>query len=702
VKTIPNAATTLAFSPQGKLLASGHDSHVRLWSTESWEEVRSLPDARYPAVFSPDGQWLVTGAVGGYRVWSTETWEPAGYCAGEPTFVWQSRVAFSLDGKLLVTAGHKGGREVGQFQVWDFPSLTVRAGGYTVVGTNVAGSVTSQVATLTVDTTFTKITSGLIVTRAGSGRGCAWGDYNNDGFIDLYVANSAADGRGTTGGTDFLFQNNRDGTFTEARATARITDPVDSQACVWADYDNDGHVDLFVSAYFGGNNKNTLYRNQGDGTFTKVGNDKLVSEGGNSTAAAWGDFNNDGFVDLVVANSLFSGSPSLDLFYQNLGEAGFLKLTNNIVSEPRYGRGVSWADYDNDGRLDLFVANAALSGAQQLNRLYRNLGGGIFQPIAGSGPGGEGAVSFSGSWADCDNDGDLDLFVANGGWEQVRANFLYRNNGNGTFTKITDGDIVADRFGSVYGTWGDYDNDGFLDLFVSHSSPANTSPSYQPTAKNSLYHNNGDGTFRKVTSGSLVNDLGCSLGSAWGDYDNDGFLDLYVTNFGSRVNDLFHNNGNTNSWIIIKCIGTVANRSAIGAKVRVKATIRGQTTWQMRENSGGGGYTSQNDVRAHFGLGDATMIDTLRIEWPSGIVQELHDVAAKQFLMVAEPARLQALGAGALRIQSWKGMRFDVQASTDLSQWSPLTTVTNLTGTLEFTDPNVANDFRRFYRTLLR
>jgi len=158
------------------------------------------------------------------------------------------------------------------------------AGGYTVVVTNVAGSVTSQVATLTVDTTFTKITSGLIVTRAGSGRGCAWGDYNNDGFIDLYVANSAADGRGTTGGADFLFQNNRDGTFTEKRAAVRILDPADSQGCVWADYDNDGHVDLFVSAYFG--NRNTLFRNQGDGTFTKVGTDKLVSEGGNSTASA--------------------------------------------------------------------------------------------------------------------------------------------------------------------------------------------------------------------------------------------------------------------------------------------------------------------------------------------------------------------------------------------------------------------------------
>jgi len=399
---------------------------------------------------------------------------------------------------------------------------------------------------------------------------------------------------------------------------------------------------------------------------------------------------------------LFSDSPSLDLCYQNFGDSGFRKLTNNIVSERRYGRSVVWGDYDNDGRIDLFVANAAVSGSQLFNRLYRNLGEGVFQPVTGPGPGGESGVSFSGSWADYDNDGDLDLFVANGGWEQARTSFLYRNNGGGTFTKITDGDIVTDRYGSIYGAWGDYDNDGFLDLFVSHSSPANTSPSYQPTAKNSLYHNNGDGTFTKVTSGSVVNDLGCSLGSAWGDCDNDGFLDLFVTNFGSRVNDLFHNNGNTNSWVVLKCVGTVSNRSAIGAKVRVKATVRGRTTWQLREISGGGGYTSQNDLRAHFGLGDATIIDTLRIEWPSGIVQGFHDVAPKQFLTITEPARLQALGAGVFRVQSWKGMAFEVQSSTDLKQWSPVTTVTNLSGTLEFMDPNVTNDLQRFYRTLPR
>ena len=173
-----------------------------------------------------------------------------------------------------------------------------------------------------------------------------------------------------------------------------------------------------------------------------------------------------------------------------------------------------------------------------------------------------------------------------------------------------------------------------------------------------------------------------------------------MANF-NESNWLFRNKGNSNGWLAVKCIGTASNRSAIGAKVRAKATIGGKTFWQLREISNGDGR-SNGTLTAHFGLGDATIIDTLRIEWPSGIVQELHDVAAKQSLTVTEPARLQALGAGVLRIQSWKGMAFEVQSSTNLEQWLPVTTVTNLTGTLEFTDPDAANHSRRFYRTLLR
>src|SRR4029453_2374792 len=174
--------------------------------------------------------------------------------------------------------------------------------------------------------------------------------------------------------------------------------------------------------------------------------------------------------------------------------------------------------------------------------------------------------------------------------------------------------------------WADYDNDGFLDLFVANSSGQNES----------LYRNNGEGTFAKVTTGSTGSDGGNSGGCAWGDYDNDGFLDLFVPNWqGSRPNFLYRNNGNSNAWLKVPCRGTQSNRDAIGAKVRVKASFRGTERWQVREVSGGIGFGQT--PYANFGLGDATNAQIVRIEWPSGTVEELSDVAVKQFLTVTEP-----------------------------------------------------------------
>lgn len=571
-------------------------------------------------------------------------------------------------------------------------------GDYLVQITNTAGSTDSRVVTLSVDPTFTKIITGLMVTRAGSSRGAAWGDYDGDGFIDLYVSNSAADG--ATDGRDYLFHNNRNGMFTEVRAAAGIADPDDSQACTWIDYDNDGLPDLFVSAYF--DNLNKLYHNRGNGTFSAVSGGPIPLGGSNATAAAWADIDNDGQVDLFVADSLFATTPRRDLYYRNVGGGVFQQLTNILVNELRYGRGAAWGDYDNDGRPDLFVA---VSDAVTTNRLFHNAGGGAFTSGAGAGPEETTSYSISGSWADYDNDGNLDLFVANGGWEAVLGNFLYRNRGDGTLERVLEGPIVTDRFGSVYGAWGDYDNDGFPDLFVCHSSLS--SDGYPPNVRNSLYHNNGDGTFTSINTGSMVVDLGISLGAAWGDYDNDGFLDLYVTNFGSRVNDLFHNNGNSNAWLIVRCIGTVSNRSAIGAKVRVKAAVRGRTMWQLREIGTCGGYTSQNDQRAHFGLGDATNIQTLRIEWPSGTVQELTNVAPRQILIVTEPPRLTATRISSqlqFLLQGGRNMAYDIQSSTNLNDWTlaSAVTITNLAGTATISIALPVDGPQKFYRSVLR
>ena len=296
-------------------------------------------------------------------------------------------------------------------------------------------------------------------------------------------------------------------------------------------------------------------------------------------------------------------------------------------------------DYDNDGDIDLFVDSAF----PFTHRLYRNEGNGVFTYVAGQldGPldttGSGFGSTFAGCWADYDNDGFPDVFLAN-----VAKNFLYHNNGDGTFTNIADSAVVQDTIPveAIFSScaWGDYDNDGFIDLFVTvgdaYGGPARS--------HNLLYHNNSDGTFTKVTEGPVVTDLTTECpGASWGDYDNDGFLDLFVSQGAvaadPQTNLLYHNDGNSNAWLNVKLVGVVSNRSAIGAKVRVNAFYRGEGRWQLRDVSGGDGESNQQSLNAEFGLADATNIDTVRVEWPSGAVQELHNVAPRQFLTITEP-----------------------------------------------------------------
>ncbi len=462
--------------------------------------------------------------------------------------------------------------------------------------------------------TFTRITAGDIVNDKGNFSGACWGDYDNDGYVDLFVTNWT--------GNNALYHNNRDGAFTKITSGRIVNDGGSSRSCTWGDYDNDGFADLFVSNDGGGN---FLYHNEGGATFTRVLTGPIASDGGNCYGASWADYDNDGWLDLFVARHTNDDN----LLYHNKRDGTFEKITAGaIVNDGGYSVSASWGDYDGDGCVDLFVGNVN----NQPHFLYHNNCDGSFDRITAGSIATDVGFSTTSNWVDYDNDSDLDLFVGN--WHA--DNFLYRNDGGGTFTKITTGVIVTD--GNIHdSSWVDYDSDGDLDLVGG-----------TPEGLRRFYQNNGDGIFTRITAGAIVEDSGTS-GPNWADYDNDGDLDLFVASGdATKTNFLYRNEGTANHWLHLKLIGagpkqaktaTVTNRSAIGARVTVVATINGRTVKQMQEVSGQTGMYNQNSLALEFGLGDATVINSVSIKWPSGAVQVLTNMAVDQLLTIREPRR---------------------------------------------------------------
>jgi hypothetical protein len=574
-------------------------------------------------------------------------------------------------------------------------------GSYAVVVTNVAGSVTSQDAHLDVDPTFTKITAGKIVTDIGVSFACAWGDYDDDGFIDLFVTNW---GENFNPGRNFLYDNNRDGSFTRITSIPPVNDLDLHMGVTWADYDNDGHLDLLVTKW---NSRDSLYRGNGNGGFT-ITNTIVGRRTQVSTAGVWADFDKDGWLDLFVAavGNQPGDQAADDILYQSDRQGGFKPISfGTKLPGEHYSITAAWGDFDNDSYPDLVVSQGGWAGPDH-RLLYHNNRDGTFSSLTNSAFFVD-LLSHEGcAWGDFNNDGWLDVFV---GAFYGQNNSLFFNNGDGTFSQVTNSPPTLDAGTTKNVALADYDNDGWLDIFVSNTGPRQLgSDKSFGEETNFLYHNNGDGAFTKITSGSPVNELGHSAGSAWGDYDNDGFVDLFVCNgyvYTNRNNLLYRNNGNSNSWLNFQLVGTMSNRSAIGAKVHLKTTIHGPTFWQMREISGGSGFVCQNDMRANFGLGDATNAELVRIEWPSGTVQEFQNVAAKQFLTVTEPPGLSSAvitnGIVQLAIKGGRGFQYDVQSSSNLVDWETVATlsVTNNSGAASFTD-STANFARHFYRAV--
>ena len=557
----------------------------------------------------------------------------------------------------------------------------------------VAFSVVAALTGAHAQSSFTKITEGAIVNDVGVlfVRG-VWADFNNDGFLDLFVNDK--------GGVNVFYTNNGNGTFTKITQGPEVQGADNHSLPSWVDFDNDGNFDLAVPVGFLGTALGhiQLFRNNGQGAFNDASVGDLTVKSGYFGLGAWADYDNDGFIDFVVA-SVPQGGSGKDLLFHNNGDGTFTNVSSGIIAtDTLTPASVVWADFDNDGFIDLFVVT---SSPDPFNRLYHNNRDGTFTRVLTNAiavdqwvGGGQGNAA---AWGDYDNDGLLDLFIAAGSGAQNR---LYHNDGGGVFTKITSGPMLAHAPGlESWGcAWGDYDNDGYLDLFVT---------SYN--GSNQLFHNNGNGTFTQILSGSAVNDGGVGIyyfAPSWVDYDNDGFLDLFVAggSGGSRKNLLYHNNGNTNAWLEVRCVGTVSNRAAIGAKVRARATIAGKTFWQVREINEGGGHSSLPPV-AHFGLGDATNVEALRVEWPSGIVQEFHGVPARQIMTVEEPARLSATltnAAPQFALKGGRGLQYQIESSTNLMTWSNIGTVTisNLNGMANIVEITTSGSDYKFYRAV--
>ena len=491
--------------------------------------------------------------------------------------------------------------------------------------------------------TFVRITdTGPHVTDALKSLSGAWGDYDGDGDPDLFVGNI---------GAALLYRNDGDELFVSVPGPpADLTPDAAHTMSVWGDYDDDGDLDLYRTTFAIDENgspgiplPNQLFRNDG-GAFVPVA---TSDDSTYSPAASWVDYDLDGDLDLFAAGS----TGAVDLMYRNDGGSFVRRAGLPFLNTFAGGALQSWVDYDADGDPDLYMVN---HGAP--NELWRNerIGTGVpesFTSVANSGLTDDGAgIDFGASWGDYDNDGDLDVFIATLG-----ADELFRNDG-GTFVPVTGIPLVQGSQSSSGGAFGDYDNDGDLDLFVPHAAATLQVPD--------LWRNDGDGSFVATTPaevGDILLGLPRPQDSEWADYDSDGDLDLYVNNYTNlpgnpRPNRLYRNEGNGNAWLEVRLSGTTSNRSAVGAVIRVKATIFGAPVWQMRDVvAGPTSFEFQRELRAHFGMGDASSVDSLVVEWPSGTVQVLTGVSTSQDIQVVEEA---AVGASVIPAASGSHLRY--------------------------------------------
>ena len=502
----------------------------------------------------------------------------------------------------------------------------------------------------------------------GMSGGVAWIDYDRDGWLDLYLVNGGLWDellKGKRSISNALYRNKGDGTFIDVTKKAGVGNHFWGMGVAASDYDNDGWTDLYVCNY----GPNTLYRNNGDGTFTDVTDKAKVGDKRWAVSAAFGDYDSDGHLDLYVTNTVqfdhnqpppmnchYRGIivqcgplglvPDADILYHNNGDGTFSDVTKKTQVgnvKPSYGLGVAWSDYDNDSDLDLYVAND-----QMANFLFQNQGNGSFIEVglmSGAGYSDDGLAqgSMGVDLGDYDHDGLLDIFLTHFSDDY---NTLYRNLGNGNFRDVSHLSEIAFPSWPFLG-WGtgfvDVDNDGWEDLFISNGHLFPQVENYQMGhsfyQRSQLFKNLGNGKFQEFTAGLDKVRLWSSRGAAFADFDNDGDIDIAVNNLDGNPWLLMNKGGNKQAWLSLLLEGVRSNRSGIGARV----TASTSTGNQIREVRGGSSYQSTHDFRVHFGLGNTKIVKTLEVRWPDGSIQKFNQIAANVHYRLKEGGELKKI-----------------------------------------------------------